>query len=73
MEPYGYEELADEARGYLDELAARDDLEVEIVDFSDLDEFGGTDTDFYDGVHMTRPNTVRVLEELHRRGLLAPR
>jgi hypothetical protein len=70
LDRYGMDERADEVRAKLRQLQRAGDVEFEFVDLSELSSFDGDETQFYDGIHMTPTNTTRVLERLHRDGLL---
>ncbi|MBC7460189.1 MAG: hypothetical protein H7287_02390, partial [Thermoleophilia bacterium] len=59
-----------EVRTLLKRLQTGRGLRFEVADFTDLANFGGSATQFYDGVHMTTVNTSAALRELGRRGLL---
>jgi hypothetical protein len=54
-------------------LQADDSLHFAFVDFADISAFGGSPTEFFDGIHMTEKNTAKVIEQLDAQGLLAPR
>jgi hypothetical protein len=70
LDRYGMDERADEVRAKLEQLQRDGDVEFEFVDLSSLASFGGDETQFYDGIHMTPVNTDRVLERLDRDGVL---
>lgn len=69
---YAIEEREREVRTTLERLQRDGDVEFELVDLSELESFGGDDSQFYDGVHMTPANTRRVLARLDELDLLAP-
>lgn len=70
LERHGMDDRVREVRSKLEQLQRDGDVEFEFVDLSELSSFGGADAEFYDGIHMTPANTSRVLERLHRDGLL---
>jgi hypothetical protein len=52
----------------------RDDpkLRFTFVDLDDPSSFGADDNAWFDGIHMMPANTAKVIDELQRRGVLAP-
>jgi len=59
LRPLGWTRRHRQVLDYLHSLQGRYDFVV--LDFSTIDSFGGRPADFYDGVHMTVPNTRRLL------------
>ena len=59
LRPLGWTRRHRQMLDYLHSLQGRYDFVV--LDFSTIDSFGGRPGDFYDGVHMTVPNTRRLL------------
>jgi hypothetical protein len=59
-------------RAALEQLGQEKELRFELVDFAQLDSFGGDPADFHDGIHMTVDNTARVIRRLHALGQLDP-
>lgn len=57
-------------REFLRDLQDTDGMRFHVVDLSDVDDFGGTATDWYDGIHMQPANTRRVVERLEELGEL---
>ncbi|MCW2927646.1 MAG: hypothetical protein JWM86_1614 [Thermoleophilia bacterium] len=57
-------------RAAIRELQGNSSLKFRFADFEDISAFGGTATDWHDGIHMTEKNTARVIAQLERDGLL---
>ncbi|MCW2956967.1 MAG: hypothetical protein JWO69_1836, partial [Thermoleophilia bacterium] len=65
--PAAFEQRDAAFRAVVRELDADPALHFTFLDLADLEAFGGTRLDFYDGIHMTESNTARVIAELDRR------
>lgn len=68
--PDGYDRRREAVIRWLHELESEGDAEV--VDMTNLADFGGKPQDFSDHVHMTKPNMDRLFEELDNLGVLLP-
>ena len=58
----GWEAKIDDLRAYLTRLQQRCDLTV--VDLLDIESFGGSPDEFYDGSHVTAENSRRIIEHV---------
>ena len=59
LRPLGWTKRHRQVLDYLHSL--QKDYDFVLLDYSTIDSFGGRPADFYDGVHMTVPNTRRLL------------
>lgn len=62
VEDIGWGDRHEELVAYLREQQERHDLIV--LDYTDIDSFGGSPDDFFDGYHLTVPNTRRVVDAI---------
>lgn len=69
MLPEEYNERERRMRATLRRLQAGG-LDFTLHEYDDIAEFGGDPDEFYDGIHMTRANTDRLVQRLHRDGAL---
>lgn len=64
----GWYERRDDVRAYFARLAGRYDFQL--IDYTDLESFGGDPDNFYDGVHLRKENMQRLVDDMVRRGAL---
>jgi hypothetical protein len=65
LKPYGRDRSHAKLLAYLHGLQSR--YQLKVVDLTRLSSFGGDRNGFYDGVHITRANSDRVIDELVKR------
>lgn len=64
IRPLGWDQRHRQVLAYLRGLQASGSYRFRLIDDSEISAFGGTATDFYDGVHMTTPNMRRLLDQV---------
>lgn len=70
LPPELYESRDRRFRAAIQKLQDEGTLKFEFEDFADISKFGGSPTDWHDGIHMKERNTERVIAELDRRNVL---
>jgi hypothetical protein len=58
----GWEVKVDRLRAYLANVQKRCDLRV--IDLLEISSFGGSPNEFYDGAHVTRENSARIIRHV---------
>jgi hypothetical protein len=64
VRPLGWDQRHRQVLAYLHGLQQSGRYRFRLIDDSEISAFGGTATDFYDGVHMTTPNMRRLLDQV---------